>query len=603
MFYGTGEIPEREQQCGKAQQQQQISEQRLVSRHHRTRGGAGGVINLILEDMGRRPIGSKARARSVTGVLGNGGRNLLNGEATDAALSQEVVAPSNTNGKQETSKERGERGKGKNPLMGLLHYGSDSEDEQAAGPPSASQKRDASSGFTVNKRRQEADAAALGDVSTGESTSTTSSAVATSVGDTTIGVSASTATLDLPSGWQQCMDNAGLVYFWNTETGETTWDPPGIASNTSRRLDSSTQEDQETSVRVGPQAAEDDTSSTILAPPSSSTPTNVDVDVAAVNGTGEMGNAGSDATSDTASEPDDDDEVGEHSLTINDTVGNMKISTEYTAAMMDLEDITSSETSTAGMDDGRGVEDKIDNDRNSDDHDALDGLKTTENTPIDREGLADVETEEKGEVQESTTAMKNSGTTSSTPEPLASTVAGVDDLFADIEAELLSGGGGVATADDSNSKNGPALAEEENAGLEQQQQHKVEEVEDFSPLLQIAPGLDTRARREHAELVGLLASLEKEEEIGRAGLAGDGGAKFRLAVELGAVLRSRLSDWKEGKRKNESAIEIRRSWREGRVYTSICLRIVALSSSISCNTCRTKFASLRHLVQGRRFCV
>ncbi|CAN0439326.1 unnamed protein product, partial [Hapterophycus canaliculatus] len=30
----------------------------------------------------------------------------------------------------------------------------------------------------------------------------------------------------LPTGWQQCMDNSGLVYFWNTKTGDTAWDPP-----------------------------------------------------------------------------------------------------------------------------------------------------------------------------------------------------------------------------------------------------------------------------------------------------------------------------------------------------------------------------------------
>ena len=36
---------------------------------------------------------------------------------------------------------------------------------------------------------------------------------------------------ELPPGWQQCLDPASSdVYFWNTLTGETSWERPGDAS-------------------------------------------------------------------------------------------------------------------------------------------------------------------------------------------------------------------------------------------------------------------------------------------------------------------------------------------------------------------------------------
>ncbi|CAM9623018.1 unnamed protein product, partial [Scytosiphon promiscuus] len=303
-------------------------------------------------------------------------------------------------------------------------------------------------------------------------------------------------TYALPEGWQQCMDNAGLVYFWNTETGITAWDPP--EGTEIRRLAPS------------PAAAATATAAAAAAAPvgvspkpsAASTP-------AAIGAAGGSEQAGSDATSDTASEAEDDRA---------ETIGTAAVEQE--------------EGEEAGGDEKRrkstsGTEKSAQFTRGS-----------RAGADLDGDGGAKAEgglSGSKGEVPQQEPAVVDGAAGEGS-------ALGIDELLADIEAELLCGGGerkDVGNKD--NLKSGGGGGGRDTTGSKRGGQKE----EDFSPLRLLAPGLDARAQKAHAEVIAFLATAAAEKGVG-SGSISEGTGMEKLGIELSAVLRCRLSDWREG---------------------------------------------------------
>lgn len=364
---------------------------------------------------------------------------------------------------------------GKNPLMGLLHYGSDSDDDETPAGSHSSKLNDTSSALAAHQGGAAAAAAAL------------------SSSDPAAGQRA--VTYLLPAGWQQCMDNAGLVYFWNTATGETAWDPP-VGTETRR------------SPATPPAAA------AAIAAPAHALSEGSTLYGASVHPSkdttdaGEEAQAGSDGTSDTASEAEEDrDRVGETGVS-RDNAGE-----------------PGSKVPATPTDEGKAprrfrrsaVVERLA--RKGKDED---GGATAKKGGAHGQG--------KGE----TPPQQGTTEADANAEAPGGTAAGVDDLLAGIEAELLSGGdgGGAADSRDETSSEGGEGEEE-----------------DFSPLRLVEPGLDKRAREANSDLTASLAAeaagAKKDGGAGAGGTSGDGGVG-RLGIELAAVLHARLSDWREG---------------------------------------------------------
>lgn len=421
--------------------------------------------------MGRRPV--RRAAPPSDGAVG-GVTGIPSPSPSSAAATSEGKVPDAAAGAPAAAAAavpKGETGD-KNPLMGLVHYGSDSEEEE---PPA-----------------QPASASSL---------STPDPSPAAGV------------TYTLPAGWQQCKDDAGLVYFWNTETGDTSWDPP---------------EGTETMVSKATSAVDT---------PSEAPPIVPEAVADAASTAGGEAQAGSDATSDTASEPEEDKPVAAPETAVDE--GASRASTHesgVTFAAVSKVGVEVEEVEEGAVSDGvcagrevadRGATPKRSPPRSTKDQAVAQDRRTTA-----------VGEEEGGE--ELPRQSKSAGTTSSDAPVPATT--GIDDLLAGIEAELLLGGeDGDGNLDgDKDAAKGSTVEENGDA-------RAMGDQEDFAPLRKVVPGLDTRAQEAHAELAALLA-------VAAQGKGGETGSSVeatnplvRLGIELAAVLRARLSDWRQGK--------------------------------------------------------
>lgn len=419
--------------------------------------------------MGRRPVRRAAPPSdgAVGGVAG------IPSPSSSAAATSEGKVPAAVAGEPAAAAAaaapKGDTG-GKNPLMGLLHYGSDSEEEE----PPAQQPASASSVSTP-------------DPSPAES-----------------------VTYTLPTGWQQCMDNAGLVYFWNTETGDTSWDPP---------------EGTETKVSKASSAVDTPSEAPPIVP-----------EAVADAASGEAP-AGSDATSDTASEAEEDKAVALAGATVDE--GASRASTDSSGAAA----AAAAAVSEVGVDTEEVEEGAVSGGQEAADRGAT--PKRSPRSAADPPAAQDRRTAAVGEEQkggEELPQQSKSTGTGSSDVPVAAT-AGIDDLLAGIEAELLLGGGdGEGNLDgDINEAKGSAV--EKNGDT-----RATGEEEDFAPLREVAPGLDARAQEAHAELAALLAVAAegKGEEAGSSVVEATD-PSVKLGIELAAVLRARLSDWRQGK--------------------------------------------------------
>ncbi|CBJ28143.1 similar to Fe65 [Ectocarpus siliculosus] len=417
--------------------------------------------------MGRRPVRRAAPPSdgAVGGVAG------IPSPSSSAAAASEGKVPAAAAGEPAAAAAaaapKGDTG-GKNPLMGLLHYGSDSEEEE----PPAQQPASASSVSTP-------------DPSPAES-----------------------VTYTLPTGWQQCMDNAGLVYFWNTETGDTSWDPP---EGTERKVSKA---------------------SSAVDTPSEAPPI---VPEAVADAASREAPAGSDATSDTASEAEEDKAVAVAVATEDEGASRASTNSSGVAA-----------AAAAAVSEVCVDTEEVEKGAVSGEQEVADSAipKRSPRSATDRPAAQDrrmaaVGEEQKGE-EELPQQSKSTGTGSSDV-PVAAT-AGIDDLLAGIEAELLLGAGDGEGDLDGDKDEVKGSAVEENGDT-----RATGEEEDFAPLQEVAPGLDVRAQEAHAELAALLAVAAegKGEEAGLSVVEATD-PSVRLGIELAAVLRARLSDWRQG---------------------------------------------------------
>ncbi|CAM9646348.1 unnamed protein product [Ectocarpus sp. 13 AM-2016] len=419
--------------------------------------------------MGRRPVRRAAPPSdgAVGGVAG------IPSPSSSAAATSEGKVPAAAAGEPAAAAAaaaapKGETG-GKNPLVGLLHYGSDSEEEE----PPAQQPASASSVSTPNPSPAES------------------------------------ATYTLPTGWQQCMDNAGLVYFWNTETGDTSWDPP-----------------EGTETKVSKPSSAVDTPSE--APP-------IVPEAVADAASGEAP-SGSDATSDTASEAEEDKAVALAGATVDEGAIRASTDTSVVAAA------AAPAVSEVGVDTEEVEEGAVSCGQEAADRGAT--PKRSPRSAADPPAAQDRRTEAVGEEQkgeEELPQYRKSKGPGSSDVPVATT-AGIDDLLAGIEAELLLGGGDGEGTLDGDKDEAKDSAVEKNGDS-----RATGEEEDFAALREVAPGLDARAQEAHAELAALLAMAaeEKGEEAGSSAVEATH-PSVRSGIELAAVLRARLSDWRQG---------------------------------------------------------
>lgn len=418
--------------------------------------------------MGRRPVGTK-KERNEVPQAGSALESESNGPSQGSVTSRgqdqvaqqaelpeagtvAVTTAESTERKQE-DKDEAEKDDA-NPWMGLVHYGSESEDE---GTPTVVRKGSSS----VSQVKTIKSAAAF----ESESVVSSSSPVPTVAAD-----AHETTVLELPKGWVKCMDNSGADYYWNTESDETTWELPAGACYRRRGV---------------------------------SVPSSTSISSANdTGGTTEGDKVASDGTSDTASDPGDVD------------TEDVKRSTDSSSP---ISSFTAAVTESASK--------------------GLEGNETILQSGSDRKPAGAGNTS--GLKFEQIVDAGTSGVNNDAELPDAdATFRGVDDLLAGIEAEMMSGtmGGGSETqsSDDGNNK---AVDKSEDTKRPQ---------EDFAPLKAIESRLDERARRLHAELIECLAVVVKEDggEVGRQACGLD--VKRKLALELSAVLRARLSDWREG---------------------------------------------------------
>lgn len=385
-------------------------------------------------------------------------------------------------------------------LMGLVHYGSESDDEGGGARP----------GTNVALKGGGKDGASNGSSNHAESDREETTATSHSLPGYP-----EQADDDLPKGWQQCMDKTGSVYFWNTESGETTWELPGRRGTTSAP-----------DVTASPAPAD-------TVPGKNWTATDATaVSTASRVGEGET----SDATSDTASESNEegvDDQLkeGRNHLSVSAsrtaTAPSSNTSTRVNAATLTRDESAKNRAGDTPDSGNKVVADEGENaggaeDKPEADAPLPDGKHHVKPSDVERQDSA-------GEI-------------SSTTQESASGGGEVDDLLAGIEAELLSGGTGTTGASDTGDVDRDQSGDKTFSN-DPAEEDGVSQGEDFTELRAISEVLQARAVEARADL-GRWLSLVAANREGEA--QGEGSKKRVLAIEMRAVLRARVSDWKEG---------------------------------------------------------
>lgn len=467
--------------------------------------------------MGRRPVGTKVRVVNEESIAVSGSEtresseNVLVGSAV-AANRQHQSVPGSLDGARQRAEEDKTKvsevsssddvngDKDRSLLMGLVHYGSESEDEDGGD----------FQGSVASSRGKRVGGEMNGDTSNEESWTTETKAAAT---HSASGYPEENSGAGLPVGWQQCMDKAGSIYFWNTETGETTWELPGQG------------------VSLLPNAD-------VTPAPANTVPTSTSGTVEAQLVSGPVGSgegSASDATSDTASESNDEGKEEQ------DDGGRGTSNGMSPTSVTSVEAGAASRGGIGALGVGSGEskgDDKAPADEEKDEF-TLAGSKVREAIVVsaaeNNQGAPQSQVSRTQDVGEASRALEMED---------AMDVDGdekVDDLLAGIEAELLLGQANTVGEADANVDGSDDTISDNRSKCVSESPDFLPKY-DFSGLREIAPKLEERAVEAYNDLQRCLSSVTSEVEGDYAGES----QLLVLARELRVILRSRFADWREG---------------------------------------------------------
>lgn len=482
--------------------------------------------------MGRRPVGTKTRmavdsndAARADGIRESTERSPPRGKA--GALKQEQSIPGLQDGlhhgaqeeqisiKSNTSSYDGnDSAVDRSDHAGLVHYGSGSEDEGEG----------IAQGLVAADEGQKAGRASNG--SNHDSWLGKPSAV-NLVSDNHEDNNNSQS----PSGWTQCMDGqTGSVYFWNTITGETAWELPqrGEAEKTS----AATADATTLTSRTSSSSAEKESISTLRESnyPSIPQPDSTGEEIA------------SDATSDTASESNEENKDAERLPRSSVPVVNASSLPSSTSAGTQVADAAEGNTAhaRAGHFENDGQSLQLGEDKAAT---RIGEQAEVDSTPDQTNAFSQHLKPQVTVGREAETggdSNKSSGTLPSATD-VEEEEEGVDDLFAGIEAELLSDRAGTTNGDgdasaSADDRNNPR---EFSAGTRDPLPSH-----DFSALRMISSKLEARAMEANVDLEKSISSMqsETEETLNQTGISGN----WKLATELRAMLQARVLDWQDG---------------------------------------------------------